>query len=266
MLKEAPEASNKYSIQLTQAPAFPWSAPCFTDGSLTRAPYEKTALFIISRNSSSATKLCIFLFRKFTPGPSGQWFTLSLFSIFLGLTGGRKGVEVSGGGKSWRVEDWWVPGDGETGAWRTGEWAVMGASDSPTFVGDDEAWVGLRLACFCPAGCILGCPIIPQLHLWPESWGTDTVSQFGVTEAAVSPIKRRPWVRIVVAPQGLCVSKILWVSIQPIWKLTWFTLWKFHPWCHIHTWTHYVLNEFTLYVLIRDGWEDVMLMNDHTIH
>jgi len=75
---------------------------------------------------------------------------------------GREGVAVSWGRKSWRVEDWGVPGEGETGAWRTGEWAGMGTLDSSTFAGDDEAWVGLRLACFCPSGVSQAVPSSPN--------------------------------------------------------------------------------------------------------
>lgn len=56
----------------------------------------------VSRNSSPATELCIFLLRKVTPGPSPPWFTVSLFSIVPGL------IERERVG----VFDWWKQSPG----------------------------------------------------------------------------------------------------------------------------------------------------------
>lgn len=50
--------------------------------------------------------------------------SLSPCSQSSGLEREREGVAVLSGGKSWRIEDWWVPGDGQPGTWEqvSGQW------------------------------------------------------------------------------------------------------------------------------------------------
>lgn len=195
MLEEAPEASNNSLCSATCLPTDREAS--FTDGGLTGAPFEKTVLFITSRNSSSATELCIFLFRKVTPGSSGQWFTLSLFSIILGLIG----RERVGHFKWWKVTEGW--GLGSAWGWRDRCRENRWVGDSGNFRlvhfcrrrwGSGRTLphllqVYLRLSHHPPTG-----PLARELRNRPRFF------QIGVIEAATSPIKGRPQVRMAVAP------------------------------------------------------------------
>lgn len=106
---------------------------------------------------------------------------------------GERGVAVSSGGKSQRVEDWGVPGDGETVAGRTGEWAIVGTLDSSTF----EEEMRLRYDPASPASGVS--QAVPSSPNWTSDQRAEEQTlffQIGVIEAATSPIKGRPQVRM----------------------------------------------------------------------
>lgn len=149
----------------------------------------------VSRNSSPATELCIFIFREVTPKLLGSDSLSPYPQSFQAREREREReycfqIET----KAWKIKDWRVPRDRQTHTFIADEWTVMGILDSSGNFCKQLGRLGGTLLCLClPFTYLLFQSIVSQLQL-------PALCRAQRADVLTVQIKKQPfWIRVAVA-------------------------------------------------------------------